>query len=148
MAEERKPDLEREDGAEEPASRPSHDPRPESSPQVSEPRSDPAPPDELGTETLEQLAAKAAEALITPRGLPSETHEPPDAVVLSGFLGASGRAGYRRLYLEATLKDYVEIPDGDVRHFEWVGGEQSIFGRKATLWIRRGAQLEYTTGRP
>ena len=102
---------------------------------------------ELAFETPEALAARASEDLLAPQGLPSETSKPPDAILLTGFLGASGRTGYRRLYLDVTLKDYVDILNEDVRHLEWAGTEQSVFGRKATLWIRRGAALEYTTTR-
>ena len=155
MAEKRKHDLEREAEAEEPASRPLEDLRPETS---AEPRrgtsQEPAAPpsrrashEGLESQTPEQLAAQAAEELLTPRGLPSATRQPADAIVLTGFLSASGRAGYRRLYLDGALKEYVDVPDDDVRHLEWVGTEQSVFGRKATLWIRREALLEYTTGR-
>ena len=141
MAEKPKPDLEREDAGAKPASRPPGQARPERPPAPPE-RS----PEELETETPEDLATRAAEELVTPPGLPSESSQPPDAIVLTGFLGTSGRGGYRRLYLDVTLKDYVEIPNDDVRHVEWVGAEQSVFGRKATLWVRRGAALEYTTG--
>ncbi len=146
MAEKPKPDLEREDAGAKPASRPSPPPGRHSSPAPPERSSDAASPGELSGQSPEELATRAAEDLVTPEGLPSESSEPPDAIVLTGFLGASGRTGYRRLYLDATLKDYVEIPSEDVRHLEWVGAERSIFGRKATLWIRRGAALEYTTG--
>lgn len=148
MAEKPKPDLERDDVGAKPASRPSGPPRPESSAAPAERSPDAATSEELGAQTPEELATRAAEDLVTPQGLPSESSEPPDAIVLTGFLGASGRAGYRRLYLDATLKDYVEIPNDDVRHLEWIGAEQSVFGRKATLWIRRGAALEYTAGEP
>lgn len=148
MAEKPKPDLEREDAAAKPPSRPSAHPGPHSSPAPPERSPDAATSEEIEAQSPEELATRAAEDLVTPQGLPSESSEPPDAIVLTGFLGASGRTGYRRLYLDVTLKDYVEIPSDDVRHLEWVGAERSVFGRKATLWIRRGAALEYTTGEP
>ncbi len=155
MAEKRKHDLEREAQAGEPASRPLEDLRPETSADPrrgtsQEPAATPSRPashEGLESQTPEELAAQASEELLTPRGLPSATTPPADAIVLTGFLGASGRAGYRRLYLDGTLKEYVDVPDDDVRHLEWVGTEQSVFGRKATLWISREALLEYTTNR-
>ena len=144
MAEKPKPDLEREDVGRRPVSRqPGQSPPESAAPRERSP--DAGTSEELEAQTPDELANRAAEELVTPHGLPSESCEPPDAIVLTGFLGASGRTGYRRLYLDATLKDYVEIPNGDVRHLEWVGAERSVFGRKATLWIRRGAALEYTT---
>ena len=146
MPEKPRPDLGREDFDGEPAQRPLGQSRPESSPAPPDPSPDAATSEELEAQTPEELATRAAEELVTPHGLPAASSEPPDAIVLTGFLGASGRAGYRRLYLDVTLKEYVEIPDDDVRHLEWVDAEQSVFGRKATLWIRRGAALDYTTG--
>ena len=137
MAEKPKPDLDREGTAEPRASEPREDREAASAPDA---------PD-LASETPEELANRASEDLVTPRGLSAETAKPPDAIELTGFLGASGRTGYRRLYLDVTLKDYVDIVNEDVRHLEWAGTEQSVFGRKATLWIRRGAALEYTTTR-
>ena len=148
MPEEPKPGLERQDAGGKSASRPPGQSRPETAAAPPERCGDAARPEELGAQTPEELAAQAAEELMTPQGLPTESSEPPDAIVLTGFLGASGRSGYRRLYLDVTLKDYVEITNDDVRHLEWVGAEPSVFGRKATLWIRRGAALEYTTEEP
>ena len=148
MAEKPKPDLERDDLAAKRAARSSGDARPEDAPAPAEPAPDSASSEAGQAQSPEELATRAAEELVTPQGLPSESSKPPDAIVLTGFLGASGRAGYRRLYLDVTLKDYVQIPNDDVRHLEWVGAEQSVFGRKATLWIRRGAALEYITRGP
>ena len=92
----------------------------------------------------EQEAAPPQEA---PRPLPHGTMRPADAIVLTGFLASSSRAGHRRLYLDEELKEHVEIPDGDLRHLEWVEGARSLFGRRATLWIRQGATLDYTIAR-
>ena len=104
-------------------------------------------PDELESEPPDQLAARAADELLTPRALPEGTMRPADAIVLTGFLASSSRAGHRRLYLDEELKEHVEIPDGDLRHLEWVEGARSLFGRRATLWIRQDATLDYTTAR-
>jgi len=96
---------------------------------------------------VEVHADAPAGDLLTPRALVARADDPPEAIALTGILTNGARSGYHRLYLDVTLKDYVEISDEDVRHLEWVGSEQSIFGRKATLWIRRGAALDYTTTR-
>ena len=148
MAEKPKPDFEREYLAAKPASRPPGQPDREGERAPAEPSPGSASSEAGRERSPEELATRAAEELVTPQRLPSESSKPPDAVVLTGFLGGSGRAGYRRLYLDVTLKDYVEIPDDEVRHLEWVGAEQSVFGRKASLWIRRSAALEYTTRGP
>ena len=148
MAEKPKPDLERDGLAAKRAARPSADPHPEDARPPAEASPESATPDAGGAQSPEELATRAAEEHVTRQRLPSVSSKRPDAIVLTGFLGVSGRAGYRRLYLDVTLKDYVEIPNDDVRHLEWVGAEQSVFGRKATLWVRRGATLKYTTGRP
>ena len=54
---------------------------------------------------------------------------PPDALLLSGFVGASSEEGFTRLYLTATLEDYVEIPK-----------DQSPMGG-TLLWIKSDAEL-------
>lgn len=122
---------------------------PEHPPPPAPPAGPPVPGvrDELELEPPDQLASRAADELQTPRGLPEGTMRPSDAIVLTGILGSSSRAGHRRLYLDEELKEHVEIPDGDLRHLEWVEGDRSVFGRRATLWIRRDATLDYTTGR-
>lgn len=77
----------------------------------------------------------------------AEPAEPPDAIVLTGYAEPGSRSGYLRLYLDTTLRSYIEVLESDVRHREHAAGEESSVGPRTTLWIRRGALLEYTTGK-
>jgi hypothetical protein len=65
---------------------------------------------------------------------------PPDAVVLTGFPGASDREGHRRLYLTPELSSYVDIAEADVLHEEELPREQSPL-EAHVLWVRGGATL-------
>lgn len=76
---------------------------------------------------------------------PSDPAQPPEAIVLTGYVEPRGRAGYVRLYLDTSLRSYIDVPEPDIRHRERVAGEESSVGPRTTLWIRRGALLEYTT---
>jgi hypothetical protein len=76
--------------------------------------------------------------------LVSDPSQPPDSTVLTGFLGESSLDGHRRLYLDATLKSYVDIPEEDIVHRTQTGAEESPLGPSSTLWVRRGAQLQQT----
>ena len=42
--------------------------------------------------------------------LVTDPKQPPNTLLLTGFLGASSEDGHRRLYFDAQLADYVEIP--------------------------------------
>jgi hypothetical protein len=65
---------------------------------------------------------------------------PPDALLLSGFVGASSEEGHTRLYLTATLEDYVEIPNDAILLTQEIPKDQSPMGG-TLLWIKRDAEL-------
>jgi len=65
---------------------------------------------------------------------------PPDALLLSGFLGASSEDDHTRLYLTATLDDYVEIPSDAILHTQEIPKDQSPLGG-TLLWIKKDAEL-------
>jgi hypothetical protein len=65
---------------------------------------------------------------------------PPDTVMLSGYLGASSEDGHTRLYFDPSLGSYVEIPDDAILHTEPVEGD-SLGARR--VWINRGAEFIY-----
>jgi hypothetical protein len=63
---------------------------------------------------------------------------PPDTVVLTGYLGASSEDDHTRLYSDPGLGSYVEIPDDAILHSEPVAGD-SLGARR--VWIKRDAVL-------
>ena len=61
---------------------------------------------------------------------------------LYGYSGASSEEGHERLYLDADLRNYVEVPAGAVLHRLAAAKEQDPLGG-VTLWVRRDAALKY-----
>jgi len=47
---------------------------------------------------------------------------PPDLIVLTGFLGNSPNAGHKRLYVDADLRVWHDIPSMLIVHIEKLGG--------------------------
>jgi hypothetical protein len=68
---------------------------------------------------------------------------PPDAMVLSGLVGHSMKAGYWRLYLTLQLNDYVEFSEKDVLHHQQVPPELNPLGG-TLVWLRREANVLHT----
>ncbi|HYE14606.1 MAG TPA: hypothetical protein VD968_09220, partial [Pyrinomonadaceae bacterium] len=54
-----------------------------------------------------------------------DPNDPPDLLLLSGYLGSSSEEGHVRLYLNEELSRYVEIPEGAIRHTQEIPPEQS-----------------------
>jgi len=73
---------------------------------------------------------------------------PPDAVMLTGFVGASSEKGCTRLYFDANLSNYVDIPNDAILHTQKVGAESGLGG--SYVWVKRDAELIYgsATARP
>ena len=66
--------------------------------------------------------------------------DPPQTLMLTGFIGASSEEGHTRLYFDAHLSSYVEIPNDAILHVEPAGTE----GLGAShVWIKRDAMLVY-----
>lgn len=65
----------------------------------------------------------------------------PDMILLNGFEGRSALDGYTRLYLNAVLNEYYEIPQDAVLHA--VPGNASPANPLATsyLWVKGDAEL-------
>jgi hypothetical protein len=68
--------------------------------------------------------------------LVKDPDNPPNLIVLSGFVGRSTRKGYVRLYLTPELNDYIEIPEEKIHHQEQVQKVQNSLGG-SQLWIER-----------
>src|SRR3954447_8170392 len=61
---------------------------------------------------------------------------PPETLMLTGYLGASSDDGHTRLYFDAALGSYVEIPNDAILHTEPAGDD----GLGASyVWIKRDA---------
>src|SRR5260370_25545034 len=65
---------------------------------------------------------------------------PPRTILLRGYLGDSSLEGHTRLYFDAQLNNYVEVPDGDILHEEEIPREQSPLG-ESYIWINQDAQV-------
>ena len=73
--------------------------------------------------------------------------QPPDAQLLTGFVGKSSEEGYTRFYTDANLRDFVDIPDSAILHSEKVAPEHSPLGG-SHVWIDRNAEVIYGTVGP
>src|SRR3954466_7753362 len=67
---------------------------------------------------------------------------PPQTVMLTGFLGASSEDGHTRLYFDANLSSYVEIPDDAILHAQEASTAEGGLGG-SYVWIKRDAELTY-----
>ena len=69
-----------------------------------------------------------------------DPNEPPNVMLLSGYLGSSSEEGHVRLYLDEELGRYVEIPQKAIRHTQELPPEQSPLGG-SLVWIDRDAEV-------
>jgi hypothetical protein len=75
--------------------------------------------------------------------LKADPSEDPNVKMFTGYLGRSTQVGYWRLYLTPQLNEYLEINEEDISHNQSLATEQSPLGG-TMLWIRRGANVQYT----
>jgi hypothetical protein len=68
-----------------------------------------------------------------------DPNQPPDALLLFGYLGKSSEPECIRLYFNAQLNDYVDIPNDAIFHEEASGPDAPLEG--TYVWINRDAQL-------
>src|SRR5215831_1068176 len=73
--------------------------------------------------------------------------QPPDALLLTGYLGESSEEGHTRLHFDPELKNYVEIPNDAVLHTQPIPKESSSLGGHH-VWIKRDAELIHGTVGP
>ena len=69
-----------------------------------------------------------------------DPNEPPNATLLSGYLGSSSEEAHVRLYLDEGLSRYVEIPEKAILHTQELPPEQSPLGG-SLVWIDSGAEV-------
>ena len=82
-------------------------------------------------------------------GRPTPAAAPRAGVTLTGFLGDSDRDGYRRLYFDRGLRNFVEFAVADVaEHSEVPADSPPFIGDRATrVTLHPGAQFEFTRTR-
>jgi hypothetical protein len=66
--------------------------------------------------------------------------QPPDAMLLSGYIGKSSEADHVRLYFDPELRNYVEIPSDAILHTQAASTEGSTLGG-SHVWIKRDAEV-------
>jgi hypothetical protein len=65
---------------------------------------------------------------------------PPETRVLSGWFGDAAEEGYRRLYSDAELSSYVDIPEDAILHTEPIRDSQPAGA--VLVWVKRDAVLK------
>ena len=65
---------------------------------------------------------------------------PQETRMLTGWFGESGEEGCRRLYTDAELSSYIDIPDDAILHSEPLKDVQPSGG--VIVWIDRDAALK------
>ncbi|MFZ6746211.1 hypothetical protein ACO0LC_23530 [Undibacterium sp. JH2W] len=65
----------------------------------------------------------------------------PDVILLNGFVGNSGLEGYTRLYLNAVLNEYYEIPAEAILHTATASATANHPLETAYVWIKADAEL-------
>jgi len=70
----------------------------------------------------------------------TDPKNPPNTLLLKGYIGASSEEGYIRLYLDTELSDYVEIPEAAILYSLEIPKEKSPIGG-SYLWIQRDATV-------
>lgn len=71
----------------------------------------------------------------------SDAKNPPETCLLSGWLGDAAEEGFRRLYTDAALSAYVDIPADAILHSEPIRDVQPSGG--VFVWVKRDAALKY-----
>lgn len=70
----------------------------------------------------------------------TDPKNPPNTLLLKGYIGASSEEGHIRLYLDSELSDYMEIPEAAILYSQDIPKEKSPVGG-SYLWIQRDATL-------
>lgn len=70
----------------------------------------------------------------------TDPKNPPNTLLLKGYIGASSEEGHVRLYLDSELSEYVEIPEAAILHSQEIAKEKSPIGG-SYIWIQRDAPV-------
>ena len=79
--------------------------------------------------------------------LVTDPKNPPNTLLLKGYLGDSSDEGHTRLYFDAQLSNYVEIPNDAILHEEEVAPQNSPAG-ESFIWIKPDADVIYGQAGP
>ena len=71
--------------------------------------------------------------------VPDPSAGPPDTTALHGYVGKSTRANCWRLYLDATLASYVELPEDDILHHRQIADDGGTL-----VWVPKSLELKVT----
>ncbi|HET6260707.1 MAG TPA: hypothetical protein VFG99_00525, partial [Chloroflexia bacterium] len=96
------------------------------------------PPAEPPRELTEPVGGPEADFIAKIVGDPTN---PPDTILLTGFLGRSSEPDYTRLYFDAELSDYVEIPNDAILFVQPLAAEGSALAGSSYVWIQSDAEL-------
>jgi hypothetical protein len=66
--------------------------------------------------------------------------QPTEAILLNGFLGNSSEPGHTRLYIDASLSQYVDVPTDAILHSEPLGSAVSPLGG-SYVWLKKDAEV-------
>lgn len=75
----------------------------------------------------------------------SDPANPPDVVLVGGYLGASAYDGYERLYTNASLSFWVDIPGDDLLNQAPIPNDPlgAVY-----IWVRRHSAVVYKGQQP
>jgi len=92
------------------------------------------------TERTERQHSTHSDPKIFTAHLVKDPANPPDVFLLCGYPGDSSLENYTRLYLNAELSDYFEVPDEAILHQQAAPAQLDPLGARY-FWIQRGAEL-------
>ena len=69
----------------------------------------------------------------------ADPNNPPNTLMLSGYLGDSSEADHTRLYFDVQLRAYIDIPDKAILHSEEIKGD--LGGHH--VWVDQDAEYVY-----
>ena len=79
----------------------------------------------------------------TARAIPDPKN--PDALLVTGFLGAAAEPNKTRIYWDASLSSYVDVDSADILHSEPLPAAQSSLGG-SYVWLKRSADATFGSG--
>jgi hypothetical protein len=66
--------------------------------------------------------------------------KPQDTFLIQGFVGTSSEDKHTRIYTDATLEKYIDVPNKDIVHSEPLPKDQSPLGG-SYLWVKKSAEV-------
>jgi mersacidin/lichenicidin family type 2 lantibiotic len=73
-------------------------------------------------------------------GVVRDPARPPEVNVVLGWIGASGREGFVRVYLRIDFSAYIELAESDILYSKHGISELEF----SILWVKQTAQLQVT----